>query len=376
MQRVGVQRRIHCDRSLRGRLGRAAARTAAIVAVAVVMLPTGSVFADAAGPTDFLSEVRSVTPTVEGVQVRIAGGDSFLGLAVDTGVEVIVPGYEREPYVRFMADGTVQENRRSPAFFLNSDRYARDAVPADVTAARATEDPDWVTVSRDGTWWWHDHRIHWMSDVPPLGLGPGDEVVDGVIPLDVTVDGATTRVEVRVSSVWQPAPSPVPVWVGALIGAALVAGWWVRRSAAPRLRWVSGVTVAGVVPGIAATVVGAWQYASLPSATAPEVGWWLLPATGGVAAGAAAVAAARGRSGWELTTGALLLVAGVQTGRWVLGRWSGLTRAVLPTDAPAWFDRAVTSGVAVAAVGSVVAASVLLVAFGRRLVRPVSPARR
>ena len=60
----------------------------------------------------------------------MVGGDGFLEMAVEPGHEVVVEGYDGEPYLRFRADGTVQENQNSPATYLNRNRYAGAEVPA------------------------------------------------------------------------------------------------------------------------------------------------------------------------------------------------------------------------------------------------------
>ena len=39
-------------------------------------------------------------------------------------------GYANEPYARVLADGTVQLNQRSPANYIDDDRFARAGVPA------------------------------------------------------------------------------------------------------------------------------------------------------------------------------------------------------------------------------------------------------
>ena len=83
-----------------------------------------------------------------------------------TGKTVAISGYEREPYARLRADGTVEVNRRSPTHYLNEERYGGTPVPA---SADPKAPPQWETVSRTGRFEWHDHRIHWMSKdtVPP-----------------------------------------------------------------------------------------------------------------------------------------------------------------------------------------------------------------
>ena len=45
-------------------------------------------------------------------------------------------GYDGEPYLRFRADGTVQENQNSPATYLNRNRYAGAEVPEAIARRR------------------------------------------------------------------------------------------------------------------------------------------------------------------------------------------------------------------------------------------------
>ena len=93
------------------------------------MVTAAPAAADAAGPSDFRSEVTGIVPAVDGVEAEIRGGDSFLELTVDDGHTVIVEGYTGEPYLRFQPDGTVERNRLSPATYLNDDRQGRGRHP-------------------------------------------------------------------------------------------------------------------------------------------------------------------------------------------------------------------------------------------------------
>ncbi|MFW2336268.1 MAG: hypothetical protein ACN4IE_20935, partial [Ilumatobacter sp.] len=78
---------------------------AAVVALVVTLSP-GVAHADAAGPTDYVTAVLSVSPEIDGLVVTIEGGDSFVRLQAPDGAEVIVFGYAGEPYLRFSPDGT------------------------------------------------------------------------------------------------------------------------------------------------------------------------------------------------------------------------------------------------------------------------------
>jgi hypothetical protein len=112
----------------------------------------------------FVSKVTSVRPAAEGLTVHVLAGDDELHVRNDTGRELVVEGYEGEPYLRFEADGGVYRNVNSPATYLNEERYGGVDVPA--TASKGAE-PEWERVSRGRAYEWHDHRIHWMSPIDP-----------------------------------------------------------------------------------------------------------------------------------------------------------------------------------------------------------------
>jgi hypothetical protein len=318
---------------------RASAFTALALAATVLALAVpGTAAADPAGPTDYRSEVVEVAPDVGTIDVAIAGGDSFVVIDVAVGTEVVVLGYQGEHYLRITADGDVWENRRSPATYENTERYGVGELPPE---ADASADPEWRRVGSGGSWAWHDHRAHRMDPFPPVNVDRGEQVLDTVVPL--LVDG--TEVDVRVSSTWMPAPSPVPAVIGLVVGAALVGlvGVLRRRPA-----------LALAIVAAPALVVGLVQFRSLPPATDPLWLWWLAPAISLVAAIAGVTLETRspsrpGRPNVAALTA--LAIAALQLLIWGVERRHGLARAILPTDAPFWLDRFV-SGAALAAGGA------------------------
>ena len=145
------------------------------------------------GNPDFRSEIEAVRPDVPGVDFQVLNYDADIELVAEDGHEVLIYGYDGEPYARVLRDGTVQKNRRSPATYQNTDRYAEAPVPE---SADPNAPPVWETVDRSGTFRWHDHRSHYMAKGTPPQVGDESKrtkVFDYEIPL--RIDGRKGEIE-------------------------------------------------------------------------------------------------------------------------------------------------------------------------------------
>ena len=319
----------------------------AAAAIATVVLPARPAAADAPRPTDYRSEVLRVSPKLPpGMTVEVVGGDAFLELHVPRGHTAVVDDYaaanetEPAPYLRFQADGTVQRNRNAVATAANESRFGTTDETPDPDA-----EPDWETVATDGTYAWHDHRIHWMSPTRPRAVNPDGRVDLGgrggtwLVPL--TVDGTPTGIIGQL--VLEDPPSPLPWALLALIvGAGAVAAG---------LRLGIRVSAAGATV-IASAAVGV-SWATWSAAPAGSGASW-LPVAVPVVAVFAAVLAAWGPDRARLA--AVAAAAAALVG-WGLVRGTVLLRAELPTTLPFWIDRAVTAS----ALGAGAGLAVLLV---------------
>ena len=320
-----------------------------LAAIVLTLIPAGPVLADPAGPTDYRSEIIAVDPPTPKISLAILGGDSFVELTVEAGTEAVVIGYRGEPYLWFQPDGTVLENTLSPSTYLNAERYGTDFPDfADPEA-----EPEWREIGTTGRWSWHDHRAHLMQPVPPFGTEPGDRILESVLPL--IVDG--TEVDVTVASTWLPEPSSAPIWIGGVFGLLVgLGGVCLIIRGGP-------LAAVAVVPAAFGLVVGAWQYASLPAETGPKLTWWLLPVLAGVATLCALVPFVRR----DRTIASVLVgLAGVLLIGWAWMRLDGLTAAIVPTNAPNWFDRGTTVLVLVAGSLIVMLGAWELIGFTRR----------
>jgi hypothetical protein len=128
---------------------------------------SGNPINDQGSNYNYRSYVTHVVPRVPGLSLEVLEFADRLILTNHSGRTVTVYGYQEDPYARVLADGTVQLNTRSPAYYLNQNFYGQVAVPP---SASPTAPPHWLTVDRTGQLEWHDHRIHWMSPIPPASI--------------------------------------------------------------------------------------------------------------------------------------------------------------------------------------------------------------
>jgi len=327
---------------------RRAARRAALAAVTLgtIVVPAAPANADAPRPTNYRSEVTGAEPALPaGVHARVVGGDSFFELSVADGHTAVVPDYSSDaaepvPYLRFRRDGTVQRNRRALATAANESRTGqirRTTDPGDV--------PSWETIATDGTYAWHDHRIHWMAPRPPRQVAADGQVDMGgpggrwEVPL--VVDGAETVV---VGHLWVEPPPPSWAWFG-FVAVVAVAGWLVASRIGARAG--DGVNV---VAALAAVVAASATWQAVPAGAGASA----LPFVVTVVTLVAAVLAvtSRGTTGLVASAAAAAGLLG-----WGITRASVLTHAVLATTLPFGLDRLATA----IAIGAGLATAVRLV---------------
>jgi hypothetical protein len=297
-----------------------------VLALCLVVLGASPASADPSGPSDFRSEVTGIVPAVDGVEASIEGGDTFLEVHVEAGHTLVVEGYSGEAYLQVLEDGTVQRNRLSAATYLNEDRKGQVPIPPEVTdAMESGADPAWETIASDGTYAWHDHRVHWMADASPP-VERGQRVTGAYDPWRVPVEVDGTAAEIQGTLTYEPAASPLP-WAALALVAGAVLAWFGRHRG---LRLGAAVLVA---VSLAAVVVGRADWASTPQGGGNPL-LWALPLVALGAAVGAVVLAARG-SGVVLALAAVASLSG-----WALFRVEALLKPVLPTDLPFALDRA------------------------------------
>lgn len=223
----------------------------ALLTIVVLVLTATPALADPALPSNYDSQLVGDVGAAT-IEVSVAGGDSFFVLEVQSGTEVVVPGYdndndfsdvaELEQYLRVLPDGTVQLNTNAQAYYSNEARFGATAPPG----VGPDAPPQWETVATDGRVAWHDHRVHWMSPTPPdsVDTANGGRVTEYQVPL--LVDGELVVAEGTLDYV----PERSPLVVGLLAAVGLVGGALLTRSnrrAGAVLLLVGGGLITGLV---------------------------------------------------------------------------------------------------------------------------------
>ena len=191
---------------------------AALCALAAAV-PAGSAFAHAGNP-DYESLVRTVTPRIPGLAVEVLNGDDRLEVHYNGTETVTLEGYNSDPYLRLRAGGIVEANLRSPAYYLNQDRFFGAKVPP---TADPKAPPRWKVVARTGRYEFHDHRMHWMAkDVPAQvkDRSKRTKIVDWRVPLRAQSSAGAISGELY----WRGSGPGAPVAAFVALGAIMLLG--------------------------------------------------------------------------------------------------------------------------------------------------------
>lgn len=198
--------------------------TAALVWVGVAAQPASAHSVSGVSATNFQTTLRSVSPTVPGLEVKVVEAGSRLQAENRSGQELLVLGYKGEPYLRVGPEGVFQ-NKLSPATYINASR--KGGTPPPEAEQAKVGDTDWEKVSSEPIARWHDHRIHWMGNINPPEVR-NDPDKRHVIKMNandpqwsVPMRLGTQDIAAKGDLVWEPGPSPLP-WFALIVASLAV----------------------------------------------------------------------------------------------------------------------------------------------------------
>jgi len=245
-----------------------------LVALVGLAPPASAHSVSGVGATNWQTTLTRVSPALPGLTLKVVENGSRLEL-INHGPEVVVFGYNGEPYLRVGPEG-VFINTLSPAAYLNCSRKGCP-VPA---FANAAAPPRWQKIQAGQEILWHDHRTHWMgSQLPPdVARDPGVRHVQA--HWTVTMAEGSTRITATGYYTWVPGPSAFPwlILVLALVGVGVA----VAVTKSWRLLAVATGVVAAVDFGHAAVIAWFWagntvfRVAELFDGSSYQIPGWIL----------------------------------------------------------------------------------------------------
>ena len=223
---------------------------------------------DSVQPRDTVSVIESITPALPaGVAVDIVGSDTFFRVR-SVGHDVMITGYQNEPYMHITTTGDVFVNDGSQTTLINGNRYGN----VDTSAFVESPNPVWRKIATNGTAMWHDHRVHWMSPKRPAPIDTIGTVVEWKVPF--SVDGVATTVS---GTLFLREKASVLWWLAGFVALLCAVVLSVRRR--------NEFFALTFLMSVAGVVVGAMQFVGLPD------GARITPLILMFSAGAAVVAA-------------------------------------------------------------------------------------
>jgi hypothetical protein len=299
----------------------------ALAAVVVSAQPAAAHTVPGVQPSNYRTTVDGTTPSVRGLTVRSVDLGNELELRNDTGTDVLVLGYQGEPYLRVGPRG-VFRNARSPATYLNQTRNGKTPVPSRADPAAM---PEWHQVGSGTTVRWHDHRAHWMGtdDPPAVARNPDQRHV--IDHWELQLRRGSQDITVSGDLLWVPGPKPWGWLLGALAAALVVVALSRTRVWRGALAGAVGV----VVVSETAHVVATWSATTASFAT--KIGASVY-SVGGIALALVALVWILVRPPYNAIP-AVLFAGLIVAAAGGLADLTTLTRSQLPTDVPAVLAR-------------------------------------
>jgi hypothetical protein len=314
-----------------------AALALAVTAVTLEASPASAHTVTGVAATNYRSEIVSVSPRVPGVKVRLLDLGRRVELTNHSSTDVVILGYEGEPYLR-VGPGGVSENRRSPATYLNRPTLANAGTTTTLPpTADARAAPAWHRTGSGRSVRWRDRRTRWEgADPPAVRAAPGRAHVLAHWVLPLRHGSEPVVVTGRIA--WIPGPSAVP-WL--LLAAGLLA---ITAAFGRSRRWgrlLSGAVALVVANDVVHSFATAAGSGSSAAATVAKVVLAGFLSTAAWVGGAWAVGALQRENAGGLIAAA---GAGLVVALYALSDAPSLGRSQVPYAFPAVAARAAVGG--------------------------------
>lgn len=147
------------------------------------------------GPSPIVVVVDSIDPELPGIEhIHVDSLRAQFEVAAAPGHEVLVLGYNNEPYLRVDSFGRSWGNTSAPSWRANLSADGSTATSEDSHEGAV---PTWEQLGTPTRVVWHDHRIHWMLPEPPTNADDDGTVSDW--EMHMVVDGEPVTVKGRLT---------------------------------------------------------------------------------------------------------------------------------------------------------------------------------
>ncbi len=133
-------------------------------------------FAHAPNPDSayYLCRATALTPAVDGVRMDVARDGSWVRVRNNTDHELVILGYDGEPYLRVGPSGA-EENAAAVSSLVNG-AYGSGLVTQDAPTRQMPRPPRWTSRGVEPVVSWHDVRTHYDGASRPAVVQSAPDV--------------------------------------------------------------------------------------------------------------------------------------------------------------------------------------------------------
>ena len=192
---------------------------AAAVATIVILSasPASAHTVSGVPPTNYRTTLLGISPPVPDLSVHLLDLGKRIQLVNHTGSEIVVLGYQDEPYLRVGPAG-VFANLNAPDYYRNQPVAAGAPTTTLPPRANPTAAPDWARIGSGSSVTWRDRRTRWEGPAAPqVRAAPGRPHL--VVPLwSIPLQQGIRPILIEGQITWVPGPR---AWTWLLVSLGL-----------------------------------------------------------------------------------------------------------------------------------------------------------